>query len=82
MSENKAYSVGEESPKNVSFTIRLTPQDQAALAELCSLYGLKRPDSIRRAIKQALTSKKNMNKSGNFISVGSEEPSEFVIHME
>jgi len=37
--------------KTRSFTIRLTPEDQTALAELCDLYGLDRPGSIRRAVR-------------------------------
>lgn len=37
--------------KTRSFTIRLTPEDQVALAELCDLYGLDRPGSLRRAVR-------------------------------
>jgi len=37
-----------------SFTIRLTPDDQLVLALLCAFYGLNRPDSLRRAMRQVL----------------------------
>ena len=33
--------------KTRSFTIRLTPEDQAALAELCELYGLDQPIPVQ-----------------------------------
>ena len=47
-------AVKENEVQTRSFTIRLTPEDQAALAELCDLYGLDRPRSIRRAMRQVL----------------------------
>ncbi len=40
---------------DLRFTIRLTVGDQAALAALCDHYGLNRPDSLRRALRAALT---------------------------
>lgn len=64
-----------------SFSIRLTPDDQTALAELCALYGLDRPDSIRRAIRQALASKNRLVKSGYFVPAGGAEPSAFPIRL-
>lgn len=40
---------------DLRFTIRLTAGDQAALIALCDHYGLNRPDSLRRALRAALT---------------------------
>ena len=68
--------------KTRSFTIRLTPDDQAALADLCYLYGLDRPDSIRRAMRQVLAWKRNLGKSGYFVPVGEVQPPAFLIQLE
>jgi hypothetical protein len=68
--------------KTRSFTIRLTPEDQAALAELCDLYGLDRPGSVRRAVRQALGWKKKLGKSGYFVPACEAEPPEFLIRLE
>lgn len=68
--------------KTRSFTIRLTPEDQVVLAELCDLYGLDRPGSIRRAVRQALAWKKKLGKSGYFVPVGEAESPEFRIRLE
>lgn len=54
-----------------SFTIRLTPDDQRALAELCALCGLDRPNAIRRAVRQALASRKLFDGPGCFVPLGS-----------
>jgi len=67
--------------KTSSFTIRLTPEDQAALAELCDLYGLNRPDSLRRAMRQALAWKTKLGKSGYFVPAGEAQPPEFLIRL-
>ncbi len=77
MSEAEAVEV-----KTRSFTIRLTPEDQAALAELCDLYGLDRPDSLRRAMRQALAWKQKLGKSGYFVPAGEAQPPEFLIRLE
>ena len=68
--------------KTRSFSIRLTPEDQVALAELCDLYGLDRPGSIRRAVRQALAWRKKLGKSGYFVPAGESEPQEFLIRLE
>ena len=68
--------------KTRSFTIRLTPEDQAALAELCDLYGLDRPGSLRHAVRQVLAWKKKLSKSGYFVPAGESEPPEFLIRLE
>ncbi len=68
--------------KTRSFTIRLAPEDQAALAELCNLYGLDRPGSIRRAVRQILAWKKKMGKSGYFVPAGESQTPEFLIRLE
>ena len=68
--------------KTRSFTIRLTPEDQSALAELCELYGLDRPGSVRRAVRQALAWHKKLGKSGYFVPAGEAEPPEFLIRLE
>jgi hypothetical protein len=68
--------------KTRSFTIRLTPDDQAALADLCDLYGLDRPDSIRRAMRQVLAWKRKLGKSGYFVPVGDVQPLAFLIQLE
>lgn len=68
--------------KNRSFTIRLTPEDQAALAELCALYRLDRPASVRRAVRQVLAWKKRLGKSGYFVPAGESEPPEFLIRLD
>ena len=67
---NENASIPGSSPKTRSFTIRLTPEDQAALAELCDLYGLDRPGSLRRAVRQVLAWKKKLGKSGYFVPAG------------
>lgn len=66
--------------KTRSFTIRLTPDDQAALAKLCALYGMDRPDSIRRAVRQALA--KRLGQSGYFVPAGEAQPPKFVIRFD
>lgn len=71
----------EVSPQSRSFSIRLTTDDQAALAELCDLYGLDRPGSIRRAIRQALASKHRLGKSGCFVPAGLTEAPAFSIRL-
>jgi hypothetical protein len=68
--------------KTRSFTIRLTSEDQAALAELCALYGLDRPSSIRRAVRQVLAGRKKLGKSGYFVPAGENEPPQFPIRLE
>lgn len=68
--------------KTRSFTIRLTPDDQAALTDLCDLYGLDRPDSIRRAMRQVLAWKRKLGKSGYFVPVGDVQPLAFLIQLE
>ena len=68
--------------KSRSFSIRLTPDDQVALAELCDLYGLDRPNSIRRAVRQALAGKQQIGQSGYFIPAGESQPPKFQIRLE
>ena len=68
--------------KTRSFSIRLTPEDQAALAELCELYGLDRAGSVRRAVRQALAWRKKLGTSGYFVPAGDAEPPEFLIRLE
>lgn len=36
-----------------SFTMRLTADDQNLLGALCAHYGLNRPDSVRKALREA-----------------------------
>jgi hypothetical protein len=67
--------------KTRSFTLRLTPEDQAALAQLCDLYGLDRPNSIRQAIRQVLVQNTSIGSSGYFIPVGQTAPSSFLVLM-
>lgn len=65
-----------------SFTIRLTPEDQVALANLCAHYGLDRPDSLRRAIRQVLAEEQpTLSPSGYFHPVGVTTPEPFPIRM-
>lgn len=52
--------------KSERYTIRLTPEDQQVLQQLCQQYGLDRPGSLRRAIRQALTLNPTRVKSGHF----------------
>ncbi len=35
------------------YTIRFTPEDYAILDALCQQFGLKRPDALRRALRDA-----------------------------
>ena len=67
--------------KTRSFTIRLTPEDQTALAELCDLYGLDRPGSIRRAVRQVLGGRKRLSRSGYFMPIGNIQPAKFPIRL-
>ena len=62
-----------------SFSIRLTPEDRAVLAELCAFYGLNRPDSIRRAIRQAIVWRNRLGKFGYFVPAGGGEAPAFPI---
>ena len=68
-------------PKTRSFTMRLTPDDQAALAQLCDLYGLDRPDSIRQAIRQTLARQTALGSSGYFVPVGDAGQEGFHVRM-
>jgi hypothetical protein len=79
---NEHEPIPEVSPKTRSFTIRLTLEDQAALAELCALYGLDRPGCLRRAVRQALAWHKKLGKSGYFVPAGEGQPPEFLIRLE
>jgi len=67
--------------KTRSFTIRLTPEDQTVLAELCDLYGLDRPGSIRRAVRQVLSGRKRVSCSGYFMPIGNIHPVKFSIRL-
>jgi hypothetical protein len=49
-----------------SFTIRLTADDQRMLAALCTHYGLNRPDSLRRAMRQVLCRRPTLD-TGYFV---------------
>jgi hypothetical protein len=67
--------------KTRSFTMRLSPEDQGALAQLCDLYGLDRPASIRQAIQQALAQRTAFNRDGYFVPVGTVRPTSFPVHL-
>lgn len=67
--------------KTRSFTMRLSPEDQAALAQLCTLYGLDRPASIRQAIRQALAQQTALDHEGYFVPVGAVRPTGFPVHL-
>jgi hypothetical protein len=42
------------SQDKATFTIRLTADDQQQLSKLCHHYGLNRPNSLRRAMRDVL----------------------------
>jgi hypothetical protein len=67
--------------KTRSFTMRLSPEDQVALAQLCDLYGLDRPASIRQAIQQALAQHTAVPSEGYFIPVGPVRSTGFPVHL-
>lgn len=67
--------------KTRSFTMRLSPDDQAALAQLCDLYALDRPASIRQAIRQALAQQTGPSRHGYFVPVGAVRPTGFPVHL-
>ena len=67
--------------KTRSFTMRLSPEDQGALAQLCDLYGLDRPASIRQAIRQALAQHTALSSHGYFVPVGAVRPTVFPVHL-
>lgn len=67
--------------KTRSFTIRLTPEDQVALTQLCDLYGLDRPASLRQAIRHVLAQHTPLESSGYFVPVGLSAPSFFPVRM-
>ena len=67
--------------KTRSFTMRLTPEDQTALAQLCERYGLDRPATLRLAIRQALARQAAPSFSGYFMPVGEPLPEGFPVHM-
>lgn len=67
--------------KTRSFTMRLTPEDQAVLTQLCDLYGLDRPASIRQAIRQCVARQTGVASSGYFIPVGEANREGFPVRM-
>lgn len=72
------------------FTIRLTVEDQVALAQLCRHYGLNRPNSVRRALRAALLpvqseeqARPPFSPSGSFIpALGGENAASFPIRLK
>ncbi len=67
--------------KTRSFTLRLSPEDQTALAQLCDLYGLDRPASIRQAMRQVLAQHTAPSRHGYFVPVGAVRPTSFPVHL-
>ncbi len=66
------------------WTIRLTPEDEARLETLCQHYGLKRPDAVRRAIREALVTIQTPDTalvSGAFIPLSSDCRVTFPVHL-
>jgi hypothetical protein len=65
-----------------SFTLRLAPEDQTALAALCDRYGLDRSTSVRRAIRQAL-GPPGLRRDGCFTPVPCRPGAPgFIVHLE
>ncbi len=51
------------------YTIRFTPEDYANLDALCQQFGLKRPDALRRALRDAVKPRP-LARAGCFLPVG------------
>lgn len=70
---NTAPSVEVETQGSYSFTIRLTVEDQAILKHMCASYGLNRPDTLRRVLREAWSRRLSISSelpSGAFIPLG------------
>lgn len=71
-----------------SFTIRLSADDQAALTALCARYGLNRPNSLRRALREALAQRaevcagRQLAASGLFVPVPIGDSAPFTIRFK
>jgi hypothetical protein len=66
------------------WTIRLTDEDERLLEALCQRYGLKRPDAVRRAIREALITTHTPDStlvSGAFIPLSSDCRMTFPVHL-
>ncbi len=58
------------SDDTLSWTVRLSPRDQQVLADLCRLYGLNRPDTLRRVLRETLIHRRSLRAQGCFSPVG------------
>ena len=68
--------------KSERYTIRLTPEDQQVLQQLCQQYGLDRPGSLRRAIRQALTTNPTRATSGYFTPFSRTQTKALLLHFD
>jgi hypothetical protein len=66
------------------WTIRLTDEDKRTLEALCKSHGLKRPDAVRRALREALASTQvpqTIMLSGSFVPLSSDRQTVFPIQL-
>lgn len=70
------------------WTIRLTDEDEQMLDALCQAYGVKRPDAVRRAIREALAhaqdkarARHTITLSGSFVPLSSDSRMAFPVQL-
>lgn len=70
------------------WTIRLTDEDEQMLEALCAAYGVKRPDAVRRAIREALAARQGkgaarqtITLSGSFMPLSSDSRVTFPVQL-
>jgi predicted DNA-binding protein len=70
------------------WTIRLTDEDEQMLDALCQAYGVKRPDAVRRAIREALANAQDkagarhtITLSGSFVPLSSDSRMTFPVQL-
>lgn len=70
------------------WTIRLTDEDEQMLDALCQAYGVKRPDAVRRAIREALAhaqdkgeARHTITLSGSFVPLSSDSRMTFPVQL-
>ena len=76
------------SDNTTRWTIRLTDEDDRMLEALCKAYGVKRPDAVRRAIREALAdvqgkvkARQTITLSGSFVPLSSDSSMTFPVQL-
>lgn len=76
------------SDNTTRWTIRLTDEDERMLDALCQAYSVKRPDAVRRAIREALANAQDKGEqrhtitlSGSFVPLSSDSRMTFPVQL-